>query len=41
MSLWLPVNVPLMAGPLCKDCSAFATVDHLVYATAELTDHGV
>ena len=35
--LWLPVNVPLMAGPLCKDCSAFASVDHLVYATAELT----
>ena len=36
-SLWLPVNVPLSAGPFCKDCSAFATVDHLVYATAELT----
>lgn len=35
--LWLPANVPLTAGPLCKDCSAFATVDHLVYATAELT----
>jgi hypothetical protein len=37
-ALWLPVNVPLTAGPLCKDCSAFANVDHLVYATAELTD---
>jgi hypothetical protein len=36
-ALWLPVNVPLTAGPLCKDCSAFANVDHLVYATAELT----
>jgi hypothetical protein len=36
-SLWLPVDVPLMAGPLCKDCSAFATVDRLVYATAEIT----
>ena len=36
-SLWIPVDVPLSAGPLCKDCSAFATVDHLVYATAELT----
>jgi hypothetical protein len=35
--LWLPVNVPLTAGALCKDCSAFANVDHLVYATAELT----
>jgi hypothetical protein len=37
-ALWLPVNVPLTAGPLCKDCSAFANTDHLVYATAELTD---
>jgi hypothetical protein len=27
----------LTAGPLCKDCSAFANADHLVYATAELT----
>jgi hypothetical protein len=36
-ALWLPVNLPLTAGPLCKDCSAFANVDHLVYATAELT----
>jgi hypothetical protein len=36
-ALWLPVNVPLTAGPLCKDCSAFANTDHLVYATAELT----
>jgi hypothetical protein len=36
-ALWLPVNVPLTAGPLCKDCSAFANGDHLVYATAELT----
>ncbi|HWE49046.1 MAG TPA: hypothetical protein VG273_04630 [Bryobacteraceae bacterium] len=36
-ALWLPVNVPLTAGPLCKDCSAFANTDHLIYATAELT----
>jgi len=36
-ALWLPVNVPLTAGPLCKDCSAFANVDHLVYATVEMT----
>jgi hypothetical protein len=36
-ALWLPVNVPLTAGPLCRDCSAFANTDHLVYATAELT----
>jgi hypothetical protein len=35
--LWIPVNVPLTASPLCKDCSAFAGMDHLVYATAELT----
>jgi hypothetical protein len=36
-SLWLPVNLPLIAGPLCRACTAFATVDHLVYATAEMT----
>ena len=36
-ALWLPVDVPLTAGPLCNDCSAFANGDHLVYATAELT----
>jgi hypothetical protein len=36
-AMWLPVNVPLTAGPLCKDCTAFANADHLVYATAELT----
>ena len=37
-ALWLPVNVPLTAGPLCKDCSAFANSDHLIYATAEMTN---
>ncbi len=36
-SLWLPVNIPLTSGPLCKACTAFANSDHLVYATAELT----
>jgi hypothetical protein len=36
-ALWLPVNVPLTAGPLCRNCTAFANGDHLVYATAELT----
>jgi hypothetical protein len=30
-ALWLPVNVPLIAA------NAFASIDHLVYATAELT----
>jgi len=37
-ALWLPVDVPLTAGPLCKDCMAFANSEHLVYASAELTD---
>ncbi len=36
-ALWLPVNVPLTAGPLCSNCSAFGNADRLVYATAELT----
>ena len=36
--LWLPVNVPLTAGPLCTGCAGFAPTDHLAYATAELTD---
>ncbi|MDP9053713.1 MAG: hypothetical protein M3N93_05345 [Acidobacteriota bacterium] len=36
-ALWLPVHVPLTAGPLCRNCSAFANGDHVVYATAELT----
>ena len=36
--LWLPVNIPLIAGPLCSGCTGFAPSDHLAYATAELTD---
>ena len=36
-ALWLPVNVPLREGPLCRDCMAFGTADHLIYATLELT----
>ena len=36
-ALWLPVDIPLTAGKLCKDCGAFTNADHLVYATAELT----
>ncbi len=36
-ALWLPVDIPLTAGALCKDCSAFSNADRLVYATAELT----
>jgi hypothetical protein len=36
-SLWLPVNVPLAPGPLCKNCSAFSAADRVVSASAELT----
>jgi hypothetical protein len=35
-SLWLPVEVPLAGAGLCKDCSAFANGESIVYATAEL-----
>ncbi|MCC6857199.1 MAG: hypothetical protein IT158_01490 [Bryobacterales bacterium] len=35
-SLWLPVDVPLAYGGLCRDCSSFARRDRLVFATAEL-----
>jgi hypothetical protein len=35
--LWLPVNIPLTASPLCSGCTGFGTSDHLAYATAELT----
>lgn len=36
-SLWLPVNIPIGGGNVCKSCTAFAVSDNLVYATAELT----
>jgi hypothetical protein len=36
-SLWLPVNIPLANGPLCKNCAALGNEDSLVYATAELS----
>jgi hypothetical protein len=35
-ALWLPVDVPLAYGGLCRDCSGFARQDRIVYATAEL-----
>ena len=35
--LWLPVNIPLVAGPMCAGCSGFAPSDDLAFATAELT----
>ena len=36
-ALWLPVNIPLSNGPLCKDCTGLGNGDQLIYATAELT----
>ncbi|MDQ6699998.1 MAG: hypothetical protein M3Z36_07415 [Acidobacteriota bacterium] len=36
-ALWLPVNIPLANGPLCKDCIGLGNGDRLIYATAELT----
>jgi hypothetical protein len=35
-ALWLPVDVPLAGGGLCKECSAFANGEYIAYATAEL-----
>jgi Glycosyl hydrolases family 35 len=35
-TLWLPVNVSLGSGGLCRECSAFSNAEHIVYATAEL-----
>ena len=34
-ALWLPIDLPL-AGGLCRECSAFANGEYIVYATAEL-----
>jgi Glycosyl hydrolases family 35 len=39
-SLWLPVNVSLGNGGLCRECSAFSNAEHIVYATAELQSIG-
>jgi hypothetical protein len=35
-ALWIPVRVPLADPRVCRNCSAFAPTDHIVYATAEL-----
>ena len=35
-AVWLPVNVSLAGGVLCRDCSGLAGAEHIVYATAEL-----
>ncbi len=35
-AMWLPIYVPLTDGSLCRDCSGFGNLDHILYATAEL-----
>jgi hypothetical protein len=35
-SLWLPIEMPLAGSGLCKECSAFANGEYIVYATVEL-----
>jgi hypothetical protein len=35
-SLWLPLNVSIGPGGLCRECSNFSGAEHIVYATAEL-----
>jgi hypothetical protein len=35
-ALWLPVRVPLNDTRICRNCSVFSNLDHVVYATAEL-----
>jgi len=35
-SLWLPLNVSLGPGGLCRECSSFSSAERVVYATAEL-----
>ncbi len=35
-SLWLPVGVSLSQRALCRECSNFAPVEQILYATAEL-----
>ncbi len=37
-SLWLPVSVSIGPDGLCRECSNFSGAEHIVYATAELTD---
>src|SRR5215472_4615976 len=35
-SLWLPFNLSLSSGGLCRECSNFSASERIVYATAEL-----
>ncbi len=37
-SLWIPVSVSIGPDGLCHECSNFSAAEHIVYATAELTD---
>lgn len=37
-SLWLPLNVSLGSGGLCRECTNFSAAEHIIYATAELQD---
>lgn len=36
-SVWVPVNVPLGPGPLCRNCTAFSSAERVVSSGAELT----
>ncbi|PWT97077.1 MAG: hypothetical protein C5B51_32145 [Terriglobia bacterium] len=35
-ALWLPLEISLGPGGLCRDCSAFSSAERIVYATEEL-----
>jgi len=35
-SLWLPLNASIGPDGLCRECSNFSGVEHIIYATAEL-----
>ena len=35
-SLWLPLDISLAPGALCRECSPFTPAERMVYATAEL-----
>jgi hypothetical protein len=36
-SLWLPLQVSIGPGGLCRDCTSFSPSERVVYATAEMT----
>jgi len=35
-ALWLPLDVSLGPGGLCRECSGFSAAEHIIYSTAEL-----